>query len=182
MTSYSSTRTGSEHDEDGNRLLILENQNLNNRITELEQQVSTLIEKVTIIENFKNNVNDYIISQGETTCSCATGNGSSIVWYWRKYSNGVAECWGRTTSTRSSAGWGNIFYASGTDPAWNFPSNLFAASPVLTVYLQSGNQWAALGSLYDCTASVTPRLMPVCGVAYTDNVCTLHMHAIGRWK
>ena len=67
---------------------------------------------------------DYIVDQG-----------TSGIWYYRKWNSGVAECWGTQTNVSGTfADWGNIY--SYDIPSVSFPSGLFTAQSKM-LYPQS---------------------------------------------
>ena len=122
----------------------------------------------------------YNIVSGPTT-GAVSGSGSNIAWTYRKYNNGISECWGKTTSVRSSNPWGNIHYTSGVDPAWTYPSSLFIDTPNCFINYTS-SVWCF--TAYNGTGSKdqTPKSSPASAVSYNNITFTVFIHAIGRWK
>lgn len=109
-----------------------------------------------------------------------TEQGMTGIWVYRKWSSGVAECWGtygKTTSHYTTA-LGGYAYTSGTV---NFPSGLFVSAPVCTYSSQCGNGLALAGT-------VTTNLTKDSNVYYTlthvsgSQTCYWYIHAIGRWR
>lgn len=65
----------------------------------------------------------YIVSQGQ-----------SGKWYYRKWSNGDAECWATidTTITTTENNEAGIALYLGSSETWSFPKNIFKGSPACT--------------------------------------------------
>ena len=122
----------------------------------------------------------YIVESGTAT-GAVSGTGSNIAWTYRKYNNGISECWGNTTSIRSSSSWGNMYYATGADPVWTYPSSLFINTPNCFINYTS-SIWCFTG--YNGTGSKdkTPNSLPVSAVSYSNTTFTVFIHAIGTWK
>ena len=75
---------------------------------------------------------DYIIEQDIVTSSCS--NNGSIVWTYRKWNSGVAECWGRCSSTIDTSRIVQVSGVSGflylNDYIYaNYPTDLFINTP-----------------------------------------------------
>ena len=111
-------------------------------------------------------VADYVVEQG-----------TSDIWTYRKWSSGVAECWGSYTTAGGSNPEGSLYW-KGTSIA--YPSGLFIATPIAEAILQG--KWIAgisnsnLHSKdsfagYVWTALNTP----------SDNFI-INIRATGRWK
>lgn len=104
--------------------------------------------------------------------------GTSGTWFYRKWSDGKAECWGyeNVTSISITSAYGSAFYGSAR--TMNFPSGLFATPPSLTVNLHSGDgSWAGV---YDWTKD-NYSYYPYCAKSGTHSYYET-CYAIGRWK
>lgn len=116
---------------------------------------------------------DYIVEQG-----------TKGIWTYRKWSSGVAECWGTTTqkSLTLSATWGNL-YTNNTsliNDAISYPFT-FAAMPTVTAsaVLKDYTYWAIMADSGSRLQSPKYKaVMPKSGSA----ICSLHLHVIGKWK
>lgn len=111
-------------------------------------------------------INDYVVEQG-----------TSGIWTYRKWSSGVAECWGSYTSTGGSSTEGSLYWRS-TSTA--YPSGLFVSTPIAEALLQ-GN-W--IGGMLT-TDSHSKNLFS--GYLWTalnssSNNFTIQIRATGRWK
>lgn len=108
--------------------------------------------------------------------------GTSGIWEYRKWSDGVAECWGYTTSksyamTRS---FGNLYYAD-IDRVY-YPAGLFAEPPVpigvrgslgggtgLVTLIVNGTNKDSFGGYAQSASSLTTAV-------------SFAIHVKGRWK
>lgn len=114
---------------------------------------------------------DYIIEQG-----------TSGIWTYRKWSSGIAECWGAYTasiavSTAATAYGG---YRSGNISGPDYPSALFVAAPCVTATV-STSQGIWINNLAGSTAT-KPMFYLSCGVSLSASDRTVDFHASGRWK
>lgn len=133
-------------------------------------------------------VNDFVYSSGTASM------GSNGTWYWRKWSSGMAECWG----TRN---YGNmaITTAWGTDAAKNagtslyvsadftqaLPSGLFNGVPdYVDIQPQSGGYGSWVSKGYDTTPSKTSTgtFCLVRATSATLSQVNISFRVIGRWK
>ena len=104
--------------------------------------------------------------------------GTSGIWTYRKWSSGVAECWG--TYSKSVSHYNTVFggyaYTSGVV---NFPSGLFVSAPMCT-YTSRVNNGMAL------TGTVTTNLTKDSNTYYTlaqssgTQTCYWYIYAVGR--
>lgn len=110
--------------------------------------------------------NDYVVEQG-----------TDGVWNYRKWSSGVAECWGKTQFTVTTTANDTVFQGV-TDPIL-FPSGLFADVPIPT--------WSHYGNA-NINSSVSWLEKHGCGLlcnttwALTDTTIDCWMQVNGRWK
>lgn len=120
------------------------------------------------------------ISQGikrkwTETKSPSSGNGSNITWTCLETYGGLKICFGRATSVRSASVFGNIYYSSGTDDQWYYPSNFFTETPYCSMevskQVNSGNQWFwAATQTRGADKTKTKMVCPACGVSFDNNV------------
>lgn len=106
--------------------------------------------------------------------------GETDGWYWRKYSDGIAECWlrkfnaGRDVNTE----WGGIYYAECDEVSFPFS---FYSAPVVTANVES--EWALTLMSKDGTTATKPASYRVMRPSSTTGASfTIAYHAIGRWK
>lgn len=110
-----------------------------------------------------------------------------MTWNYIKWNSGLAMCYGTATTVRSSAVWGNIYYANNADPYWTFPTNLFIATPTFYASIQqtpeSGGPkwfWISMGGTTNSTR--TCQIITCCANEYSNQEIKVGMVAWGRWK
>ena len=105
--------------------------------------------------------------------------GTSGGWTYRKWSSGVAECWKTKSGTvKCDTAWGSLYY--GTIAEENFPTNLFAGTPVLTTNIENTNMFISKGA---ATAAKTGVVYTISPVKLTEAVgYYLQYVAKGSWK
>ena len=111
-------------------------------------------------------INDYVVEQG-----------TSGIWTYRKWSSGVAECWGSYTTTGGSSTEGSLYW-KGTSTA--YPSGLFIGTPIAEATLQGKWIGGILSSDSHSKDSFT-------GYVWTaedgsSHEFIIHIRATGRWK
>ena len=109
--------------------------------------------------------------------------GTSGIWTYRKWSDGIAECWGAKTESKSLTAWGSWYYARIDGP--NYPTGLFT-----TLLSVTGSLGWAGGDLvsgltrrppqYNVTAPNVIGVRPS-NLSGTYSA-TAFWHAVGRWK
>ena len=112
---------------------------------------------------------DYVVEQG-----------TSGIWTYRKWSNGLAECWGRSSlGTKAiTTRYGNGYYASAN--TINFPSNFFNNVPTVTISSQDG---AGYGTWFNITSvSKTDVRGFMYAITSVSPGITLNIHAVGKWE
>ena len=116
---------------------------------------------------------DYIVSQGTIG-----------IWTYRKWSSGIAECWGvQSYSTIDvSSEWGSIYESDGRKLA--FPSGLFIAAPEYCSITYGGGSLAVLSIelLGLPSESETQTFYLTRATAGTIINVKIQAHTIGRWK
>lgn len=111
-----------------------------------------------------------------------TEQGTSGIWTYRKWSSGIAECWGMSSSTNYAVtnGYVNGYYANlGTV---SFPTGLFVAAPCVQATRTNTGSGSALIflSLHTVTASSFAGF--VSATSSGTYSCQFSYHVIGRWK
>jgi hypothetical protein len=116
--------------------------------------------------------NDYIVAQG-----------TSGIWSYRKWNSGIAECWGTTANNTVDINgpWGAIYHNNGAIPSISYPFAFierpnFFATPVVDNY----GYW--LLAYNSGSATATPTLNVLRGMAAEGANVSANLHAIGRWK
>lgn len=107
-------------------------------------------------------------------------HGTNGIWTYRKWSDGTAECWGRSDlgSKAITTAYGYGYYASAN--TINFPSTFFNNVPTVTISSQDG---AGYGTWFNITTVTTAS---VAGYMYATTSITppitLNINAVGKWK
>lgn len=114
---------------------------------------------------------DYIVEQG-----------TDGIWTYRKWSSGVAECWGYSLVSGAFSSWGSIY--SKDIASVSFPTGLFNAVPhcYSSTSCTGGNSVASANS-NTATASTTHGITVIRGtnLSGTPNFAT-NYYAKGTWK
>ena len=107
-----------------------------------------------------------------------TEKGTSGIWTYRKWSSGVAECWGVTTAQNYAI---TNTYGQGkyVGTSVNYPSGLFVDSPVVHISKYGGGEGLVWASVNNNTTTAVGFY--VCDtLSHTVN-CRFCIRAIGRW-
>ena len=103
--------------------------------------------------------------------------GTSGIWTYRKWSSGVAECWGKLSNQKTTPPWSNMQVQASIDLPFAFAEN-----PVVAC---SGGQYASAGShlLYVDATKISVGAYMQCTATPSDTAyCTFHFQVKGRWK
>ena len=107
----------------------------------------------------------------------------SFSWYWRKYSDGTAECWARVENGKRNIRntLGGMYYAYCDLVMFPFS---FSDIPVVTATVESKTTlMIASRDIGDYTPQAAPAPYRVLSPIAIDNATfTIAYHAIGRWK
>ena len=106
-------------------------------------------------------------------------SGTDDMWAYRKWSDGVAECWG--TYTNNISPYATAFGGNAYKVTLTFPEELFKSTPVITYSAKVGNGFALTGTLTDDDTKDTCVCYAVASTSGTQST-TWHVYAIGRWK
>lgn len=120
-----------------------------------------------------------IIEQGTT----ASG------WTYRKWSDGIAECWTTKTFTGVAVtnAWGSM-YASGAISGSNltFPTNLFVATPTVNTSLATGSLGGILmapgGTGTNTTSKTNTGILEIARGTSSTGAFVINYDVKGRWK
>ena len=112
-------------------------------------------------------VADYVVEQG-----------TSGVWFYRKWNSGLAECWTHSALTVRGAHWADVLGGYGYSIILSFPQNLF--TNVMTVI---ANGSTGTGTGFALTSSSNKNNVTVIVVGnQEDNQLTIQVEAKGYWK
>lgn len=107
-------------------------------------------------------------------------SGTDGIWSYRKWSDGTAECWGKSSvSADTSTQWAG--YYTGVFGAINYPSNLFVEEPVLNCTLKTTSYPGHMFLGSDGSKSSTGGIALACHDKRTVSGY-LHLTAKGKWK
>ena len=108
---------------------------------------------------------------------------SSFSWYWRKYSDGTAECWARVVNGQRSVNkaLGGMYCASCDEVAFPFE---FVDTPVVIATVESESTLMLAGFAGNANASgkYPASYRVLSPVSISSATFTIAYHAIGRWK
>ena len=107
--------------------------------------------------------------------------GTSNGWIYRKWRNGISECWkNKTWSVSVSNAWGTGLYY-GTITGENFPASLFITTPTISFQNITGTSVMCMNSS-DSSATNTGDIQVARGTSSSGAGGTISIHAIGKWK
>lgn len=131
---------------------------------------------------------DWVVARGNET---TTYDGNTITWTWRKWSSGVAECWGRSNqrTVDITDSWTSNLYESTTKLRFKYPTGLFNSKPTLEFSDASdgvtgydilqwiiGNQEPSIA-----TAQLSPNLYALYPQSVSADV-SVFIRATGTWR
>ncbi len=100
-------------------------------------------------------------------------------WTYRKWSNGIAECWGRKTGTANiTTSWGQIYFASAFSQS--LPTGLFIDVPSIQMLNHSSNSALVMGGSSISKDSFNIHL--VRGTSQSNAAYSIGFYCIGKWK
>ena len=117
-----------------------------------------------------------------------TTQGTTGMWTYRKWSDGVSECWGTTTlNTTITTAWGSMYVGTSKMTRLNYPSGLFTAKPVENVTVQSSSNtvWVfAESGTNGVNDTSTSAIYNVCrpNQITASSSYYLSFYVRGRWK
>ena len=123
---------------------------------------------------------------GEWKCVADYADGVTGNWYWRKYSDGTAECWARVRNAARDVvtQFGSMYYANCDEVTFPFS---FYSAPVVNATVESGTalilmSWQGTSGNGTATATKPASYRVVRPTTITGAAFTIAYHAIGRWK
>ena len=126
---------------------------------------------------------------GEWSTVAEFTQGITNDWYWRKYSDGTAECWTRRFNTARDittefGNGANMYYANCDEIEFPFE---FSSVPVVTAAVESKTamilmSWQGTDGGSGTTVSKPASYRVVRPTAVNNSSFTIAYHAIGRWK
>lgn len=113
-------------------------------------------------------------------CDHVVEEGTSGIWTYRKWANGIAECWGVHTSSFAITGtYGNLYYANLGNVA--LPSGLFIVTPVIVATRRETGSLTGLVSV-----SLGASTSAISGYVFDSKsetiTASIAFYAIGRYK
>lgn len=105
---------------------------------------------------------------------------SNITWTCIETYGGLKICFGRATSVRNSSAFGNIYYSSGADEQWYYPSNFFTQSPTCLMEISSDGMWMfASQQIQGADKNKTKKVCPASGMAFSNLTIRYDILSIG---
>lgn len=142
----------------------VENKVVKKYIDTVEEKVDSIEQRVDAVEE---KVADYIVEQG------ISGD-----WNYRKWANGIAECWCKLEVTLKAYSEHSYFYLYNTDI--EFPEGLFISVPIPTYLAGVGDYFSTPGS--PINLSKDGMRANVLSVINGEYVVTFYIDVKGRWK
>ena len=151
-----------------------------NTIAEWDNDVHMNSEDMTSqeVEDFVDGLNvtaltavDYIVEQG-----------TSGIWTYRKWSSGVAECWGLyvTEGITVSRAFGNLYTTTSAVGGVDFPFT-FTSAPYEVETVIAGNCWLMYQDVQTTTKSKTLWIMRAVASS-ASTTYSINIYAKGTWK
>ena len=124
------------------------------------------------IEAKLDKISDYIIESG-----------TSGIWTYRKWSNGIAECWGNTIIAPNVwEVWGNAYECHPYLDPISFPANLFSEDPEFFSSSCGAQGTIGIENFGTVSKTQTPILYAVRPNQGNNGNIKVSMRAIGKWK
>lgn len=108
-------------------------------------------------------------------------DGTTDGWYWRKHSDGTAECWRSVSNAKRdiTTAFGNMYYANCDDVAFPFS---FHSAPVVNVTVESSVALILMSGAGITTVNKPASYRVMHPTLATGVTFTIAYHVIGRWK
>lgn len=118
---------------------------------------------------------------GKPISAFVTEYGTSGIWTYRKWSNGIAECWGTsaTVTMDSWKEWGGMYTASNVIPSYTYPVQ-FASAPMLQITYRAIKNGGLHYVETTGTATRTPSVSVMRGTTGNGSQGCVHFYAIGN--
>lgn len=120
---------------------------------------------------------------GGNPVSVIEEEGTSGIWYYRKWSSGIAECWANKNCGDIAviSAWGALFEGSNIGGI-AYPSGLFVSQPIFLPSAQTTRYGICGIEIDGGDATTTPNLYLLRATAQTVQGVYLSLYAKGRWK
>jgi hypothetical protein len=107
--------------------------------------------------------------------------GTDGIWTYRKWSSGVAECWGVHVleNVETKTAWGALYESNGFTV--DLPTELFVDTPQFSI-TSAGKRGAMIAPYSEGSATATPQFTAVRPDVHTIDKLNISIIAIGRWK
>ena len=157
----------------------------NNQINENEIYMTPTKDMTTQeVDDF---IDELDITGSKTAADLVVEQGISGIWTYRKWSSGIAECWGMISwSVTGWTAWGSLYYSTYSGTV-NYPNGLFISAPILTSQSNAPTHDCWLGTRSGSGAVNTKDhttdfylLRPTTGS--TSTIGCVNVYAIGTWK
>lgn len=117
---------------------------------------------------------DGLDGQGANLADYVVEQGISGIWTYRKWNSGIAECWGKRTSTADSSG--------NTTVSQSLPSFFINETPIVSVFgTQPSNTGSYMAGM-SVGGSSGSYAVAFSYPGWASGTSTNYIRAIGRWK
>lgn len=110
-----------------------------------------------------------------------TEHGTSGIWTYRKWSNGIAECWGTSEIVTMDTWkeWGGMYTAANVIPSYNYPVQ-FVSAPMLQITYRAIKNGGLHYVETTGTNAHTPAVSVMRGTVGNGSQGCVHLYAIGK--
>ena len=127
---------------------------------------------------------------GDTSSSTSSGGGSGVdyiteegtegIWTWRKWSSGIAECWGTMSQTITGwATWGNLYEGTASTHTATYPNGLFSSTPDFWANGKGSSIGYVVETYSSGSATTTPEVYAVRGNSGSTGTINISLYAKG---
>lgn len=110
-------------------------------------------------------------------------SGTDGIWNYRKWSDGTAECWGRSSISGISTISARGTYYYNSEVTVNYPSGFFSSKPVTNIILSPSTGFAFPSDTTSSGSKDFAQFFIVTPNEGTSDITVYYsIHAIGRWK
>lgn len=112
-----------------------------------------------------------------------TEEGTEGIWSWRKWSDGVAECWGTMTQNITSwNAWGSLYEGIASSHTATYPNGLFISTPDIWSNSKGNSVGAFIETFTTGSATTTPQIYAVRPNTGNLGNFNFSIYAKGKWK
>ena len=117
---------------------------------------------------------------GGSGAAYITEEGTEGIWTWRKWSDGVAECWGTMSQTITGwATWGNLYEGTASTHTATYPNGLFSSAPDFWANGKGSSIGYVVETYSSGSATTTPEVYAVRGNSGSTGTINISLYAKG---